>query len=69
MSNFSYLTEKNQFKSFASACMEAENSLLVSPATCAITTRRALELAVKWVYQADNAVRVPYRKNLFKFNS
>lgn len=64
LSNFSFLEEKNQFKSFASACTKAENSLLVSPATCAITTRRALELAVKWVYQADNAVRVPYRENL-----
>ncbi|MGE6415785.1 DEAD/DEAH box helicase family protein [Planococcus kocurii] len=64
MSNFSYLAKKNQFKSFANACIEAETSLLISPATCAITTRRALELAVKWVYQADNAVKVPYRENL-----
>lgn len=64
MSNFVFLLTKEQFKSFASACTEAENALLVSPATCAITTRRALELAVKWVYQADNAVHVPYRENL-----
>jgi type I restriction enzyme R subunit len=64
MSNFSFLITKKPFDSFASACTEAESALLVSPATCAITTRRALELAVKWVYQADNAVRVPYRENL-----
>ncbi|MCS6596042.1 DEAD/DEAH box helicase family protein [Bacillus cereus] len=64
MTNFGFLKEKEQFKSFATACMEAENAMLVSPATCAILTRRALELAVKWVYQVDNDVAVPYRDNL-----
>ncbi|WP_241139001.1 DEAD/DEAH box helicase family protein [Bacillus mycoides] len=64
MTNFGFLKAKDQFKSFATACMEAENAMLVSPATCAILTRRALELAVKWVYQVDNDVAVPYRDNL-----
>ncbi|MBT2716971.1 DEAD/DEAH box helicase family protein [Bacillus sp. ISL-57] len=36
----------------------------VSPATCAILSRRALELAVKWVYQFDNDVKIPYQNNL-----
>ncbi|MBT2253837.1 DEAD/DEAH box helicase family protein [Priestia megaterium] len=64
MTNFGFLKDKEQFKSFAIACTEAENAMIVSPATCAILTRRALELAVKWVYQVDNAVNVPYRDNL-----
>ncbi|MGE7863798.1 DEAD/DEAH box helicase family protein [Bacillus mobilis] len=64
MTNFGFLKEKEQFKSFATACTEAENATLISPATCAILTRRALELAVKWVYQVDNDVAVPYRDNL-----
>ncbi|MEN3156670.1 DEAD/DEAH box helicase family protein [Priestia aryabhattai] len=64
MTNFGFLKPKEQFKGFAAACIEAENSILISPATCAILTRRALELAVKWVYQVDNAVYVPYRDNL-----
>ncbi|WP_341300880.1 DEAD/DEAH box helicase family protein [Lysinibacillus sp. FSL H8-0500] len=64
MTNFGFLVEKEQFKNFATACVEAENSMLISPATCAILTRRALELAVKWVYQVDDAVVVPYRDNL-----
>lgn len=64
MTNFGFLKEKEQFKSFGIACIEAENAMLVSPATCAILTRRALELAVKWVYLVDNAVNVPYRDNL-----
>ncbi|MBO2537638.1 DEAD/DEAH box helicase family protein [Rummeliibacillus suwonensis] len=44
--------------------MEAEKALLVSPATCAILTRRALELAVKWVYRFDSDVKIPYQDNL-----
>lgn len=64
MGNFLFLRKKSIFESFSNACLEAENAMLVSPATCAILTRRALELAVKWVYQVDNAVHVPYRDNL-----
>lgn len=64
VTNFSFLQPKEQFKSFSTACLEAENAMLVSPATCAILTRRALELAVKWVYQFDNDVKVPYQDNL-----
>ncbi|KTR25784.1 DEAD/DEAH box helicase [Exiguobacterium indicum] len=64
MSNFEFLREKQQFKSFSNPCIEAEKAMLVSPATCAILSRRALELAVKWVYQFDNAVKIPYQDNL-----
>lgn len=64
MTNFSFLKEKSQYKSFTNACLEAEKALIVSPATCAILTRRALELAVKWVYSFDSAVKVPYQDNL-----
>ncbi|WP_026677383.1 DEAD/DEAH box helicase family protein [Fictibacillus gelatini] len=63
-SNFQFLQEKAQFDSFANACLEAERSLQVSPATCAILTRRALELAVKWLYASDSELKVPYQDNL-----
>ena len=33
-------------------------------ATCAILTRRALELAVKWLYASDSELKVPYQDNL-----
>lgn len=46
------------------ACKEAEKSLLVSPATCAILSRRALELSVKWLYSFDNDLKIPYQDNL-----
>lgn len=62
--NFEFLKRKTQFSSFSNACLEAEKSLQVSPATCAILTRRALELAVKWLYTSDSALKVPYQDNL-----
>ena len=37
---------------------------MISPSSCAMLTRRALELAVKWVYRFDDDVKVPYRDNL-----
>lgn len=64
LSNFEFVLEKAQFKSFANACLEAEKSLQVSPATSAILTRRALELAVKWLYASDSELNVPYQDNL-----
>lgn len=64
MSNFSFLKEKKQYRDFTNACLEAENALVVSPAVSAIQSRRALELAVKWVYSFDSAVKVPYQDNL-----
>lgn len=62
--NFGFLKDKKEFKSFSEACMEAEKSILVSPATCAILSRRALELAVKWVYSFDCDLKLPYRDNI-----
>lgn len=62
--NFRFLKDNEIFKSFYRACDEAEKSILVSPATCAILTRRALELAVKWVYSFEEGLNVPYQDNL-----
>lgn len=62
--NFDFLKFKPQYESFADSTMEAEKSLLVSPATSAILSRRALELAVKWVYSFDNDLTVPYQDNI-----
>ena len=63
-SNFDFLKGKKEFESFTSACLEAEKGIIVSPANCAILSRRALELAVKWVYSFDTCLTVPYQDNL-----
>lgn len=62
--NFDFLKNKKIFNSFSNACLEAEKSILVSPATTAILSRRALELAVKWIYAFDDDLVLPYQDNI-----
>ena len=62
--NFDFLKDKQTFNSFSNACIEAERAMQISPSTVAILSRRALELAVKWVYQFDSDVKIPYQDNL-----
>lgn len=64
LSNFEFLKGKKNFESFTNPCLEAEKSILVSPATTAILSRRALELAVKWVYSFDSDLVLPYQDNI-----
>lgn len=64
MSNFKFLTSKTEYELFAPACIEAEKVLESSPAMSAVGSRKALELAVKWVYSADSSISMPYRNNL-----
>ena len=39
--NFDYLLKKEEYADFAKQAVEAEKSLSISPATCAILSRRA----------------------------
>lgn len=64
MGNFDFLLKNNDYKDFAEACVDAERSLIISTVNAASATRRALELAVKWVYKIDTDLRLPYRDNL-----
>lgn len=64
MSNFDFLKTQSAYALFASACVEAEGIYGASPALCAVGCRKALELAVKWVYAADRGMVMPYRDNL-----
>ena len=64
MSNFGFLNKKNDYMLFAAETIEAEIVYSTSPAMCAVGCRKALELAVKWVYSADNTIDMPYKDNL-----
>lgn len=64
MSNFSFLHGNTQYALFAPAAIEAEKVYTSAPAMCAVGCRKALELAVKWVYSADNTMQMPYKDNL-----
>ena len=62
--NFDFLVQTDRFKDFAMQAAEAERSIAISPSTAAILSRRALELAVRWVYVHDDALTMPYRDNI-----
>ena len=62
--NFDFLQGQVEYQLFAPAAIEAERVLDTSPAMAAVGARKALELAVKWVYSADNTISMPYKDNL-----
>jgi type I restriction enzyme R subunit len=62
--NFSFLSEIPEYEMFAGACVDAEQTFASSSAMCVLATRRAMELAVKWVYAADSTMKEPWRDNL-----
>lgn len=64
MPNFDFLNGRQEFSLFAASAVEAEKVFATSSAMCVIGCRKALELAVKWVYTVDNGIQAPYKNNL-----
>ncbi len=64
MANFEFLKKEKAYALFAQAAIEAERVYTTSPAMSAVGSRKALELAVKWVYSADHSMQRPYKDNL-----
>lgn len=64
MSNFDFLKQTQIFRSFAEASIEAENGIGLNTVTCSILSRRALEIAVKWLYANDMDLKMPYQDNI-----
>ena len=64
MANFEFLKDEKEYVLFAQAAIEAEKVFATSPAMSAVGSRKALELAVKWVYSADKSMQMPYKDNL-----
>ncbi|WP_348620284.1 DEAD/DEAH box helicase family protein [Paenibacillus polymyxa] len=62
--NFDFLQRQPEYALFSSAAIEAERVLNTSSAMAAVGSRKAFELAVKWVYSADNTITMPYKDNL-----
>lgn len=59
MANFSFLSGDEAFRMFAGACIEAEEVFGSSPTMCAVGCRKALELAVHWVFAAEETFEEP----------
>lgn len=64
MTNFDFLQLEPQFSSFANAAISAEKILHIDVAACVLNCRRAMEIAVKWMYSVDGSLVMPWQDNL-----
>ena len=64
MTNFDIFTTKQEFAVFAEPAVAAEHIYQIDPAACALSCRRAMEAAVKWMYSVDSALIMPYQDSL-----
>ncbi len=55
--------QKPEYAAFAPALIEAEQAFAVSPALCALSCRRALEVTVKFLYTVES-MQTPYSDEL-----
>ena len=60
MTNFDFLLSSPQFSSFGEVAAAAEKILHIDPAA-ALSCRRAMEFAVKWMYSVDKALEMQYQ--------
>ena len=61
-SNFTFL--KAAWPELALEAAKAERNVAIDPRGASFYARRALELAVQWLYEADRSLRRPYRNDL-----
>lgn len=62
MSNFAFL--QAEWRSLYEAATKAESLVYPDPRASCFYARRALELAVAWLYKHDSALRLPYQDHL-----
>jgi len=62
MTNFAFL--EAEWPSVYEAATKASNAVYPDPRTACFYARRALELAVQWVYKYDYSLLLPYQENL-----
>lgn len=63
-SNFDFLDEESEFRVFANIAKAAEGSLKSDPTAAVGLCRRALEMAIKWMYSIDSSLPVPWDDGL-----
>ncbi|MCQ1535355.1 DUF4145 domain-containing protein [Methanosarcina sp. KYL-1] len=62
MTNFAFL--EAEWPSLYEAAEKVSNAVYPDPRTACFYARRALELAVQWMYKHDSALLLPYQDNL-----
>src|SRR5947208_174814 len=60
--NFAFLQAEWPF--IHEAALKAEAAAYPDPGTACIHARRALEIAVQWMFKSDNRLQPPYQDNL-----
>ena len=61
MTNFDFLKKEQDFTTFADAAIAAEKIINLDTAASVINCRRAMEIAVKWMYSVDADLSMPYQ--------
>ena len=64
MTNFDFLTKDKQFETFSGVAVAAEKTLHIDLSTTIINCRRAMEMAVKWMYSVDSFLVMPWQDSL-----
>ena len=59
MTNFDFLTREHDFDGFSSIAVAAENLLHVDVDSCVLSCRRAMESAVRWMFEIDMDLTLP----------
>ncbi|SFL06885.1 type I restriction enzyme, R subunit [Lachnospiraceae bacterium KH1T2] len=62
--NFDYFKQEPKFSSFSGVAISAEKIILMDPEACIINCRKAMELAIKWMYSVEKELEMPYQNNL-----
>jgi type I restriction enzyme R subunit len=62
VSNFGFLLP--EWPDIQEAATKAEETARTDPRTACFYARRALELAIHWVYKADSSLQIPYQDHL-----
>ena len=64
MTNFDFLKAEKRFDEFADVAVSAERLLTVDVCSCVLACRKAMEIAVKWMYSVDEDLATPYQDTL-----
>lgn len=64
MTNFDFLKQEPQFDVFADIAITAEKIFHIDVASSVLDCRKAMEIAVKWLYSTDSSLVMPYNTAL-----
>ena len=64
MTNFDFIKSEPKFEAFSDIAVSAEKIMPIDYASSALTCRRAMEFAIKWMYSVDSSLVMPWDDKL-----